>query len=492
MLNIKALFHKHNRVNKDTVLPIIFSGLSAVISIATTFLIAKPIGTEKYGNVQYYVGIINTLGLIMTYGFATFLSKESQFQSGKKAFFSKCFLWMCCLAAATLPVFLLVGTFALSGLHQNFWLVVCLFVCGFLLATCSLIGPFLIGIHKASLGVLFETFLPRLLLFVASVAFVGFSAYDAFVNNYIYIYIVAFGAITIPFLFVCLRKPLSLKISKTQIASISVYFVLNASATIQSNLSKIILGEASSSFDTVGIFSLCLQIVTMGTLFSSVISSISRPDFALLGGGKDRDALFAYFRKITRINCYISIPFLMAFIIEAKNVLLLFGTDYAAYPLMMVLLGIGYLAFNLVGPLGTMLVMSGHEKIELINSISTILVFFVLGISLAKITVYALPIAIMVSDILSSIAKYVETLIIYKKNPYNWELLIHVILILCISGIVFYSLTFITSGTYFLLANVVFGIVLICGFLFITPFKDDKYFFFRKKSDKPSPDQNSK
>jgi O-antigen/teichoic acid export membrane protein len=92
MLNIKALFHKHNRVNKDTVLPIIFSGLSAVISIATTFLIAKPIGTEKYGNVQYYVGIINTLGLIMTYGFATFLSKESQFQSGKKAFFSKFFL----------------------------------------------------------------------------------------------------------------------------------------------------------------------------------------------------------------------------------------------------------------------------------------------------------------------------------------------------------------------------------------------------------------
>jgi len=468
----------HKRINKESFFSILFSGLAAVISIATTFFIAKPLGTEQYGKIQYWLGIINTLSLFLVFGFPTFFAKNAQFAKDKKAFFSQFFYCIDILSAAILPFFFLICFFGLSGLEKNVLLIFILFFCSFWTAIGAIIGPFLIGDGKPGLGIFLESFLPRFLLFIPSAILAAFSLGRELTNLYLYIFLASYSVSYIPFLCLTIRKT-KIVFQKEKALPLIVFFILNFSSNIQSNLSKIILGEISKTYDVVGVFSLSLQIITMGTLFSGVITSVSRPTFSRLSQEKDLNGLFNFFQKILRINCYIAIPFLMAFVIEAKQVLQLFGTDYAAYPLMMVLLGIAYLLNNISGPVGTMLVMSGHEKLELVNSITSMTIFFVLGIILAHVNVYGLPIAILASSFIAFIQKNIEIRQIFHKNPYTFPLVSHIVLLLAFSGICFYDLTFITSGSYWLIANIVVGLGLIVLFFVSSPQKD--YRFFQKE-----------
>lgn len=475
------IWEKIKKNNNSALFAIIFSAISAAISIATTFLVAKPIGSSKYGNVQYYIGIISTFSTIITFGFASFLVKNSQFEQQPKQLFTKCLILMTAFSVVLFPAFFLICYFFLSEINKDWLLILQLFACSYFTALCSIVGPYLIGLKKSALGILLETLLPRLLLFSASLVFVFLNAFDEFVVYYPLIYLCSFATVSLSFLPFVLKKPSKLQLSKKNFAALSIFFILNFSSTIQSNLSKIILGEASSSFDNVGIFSLCLQIVTMGTLFSGVITSIARPEFSNLAQKGDVSELFSYFRKVMRINCYIAVPFLIAFAVESKNILVLFGTDYAKYPLMMVLLALGFLASNISGPIGTMLVMAGHEKLELINALINMAVYFALGFGLAKQTIYGLPIAIIASNLVVSIVKYFECFYIYKKNPYSIELVLQISLMVAVSTIVFYDLSFVSSRSYWIILNILIGSSMILCNLFLSPHKDDRSFFFANK-----------
>jgi O-antigen/teichoic acid export membrane protein len=270
-----------------------------------------------------------------------------------------------------------------------------------------------------------------------------------------------------------------LKTTRPLVLDLSVFFVLDLSATIQSYLSRVLMNESSGNYSAVGIFSLSLQIIQIGSLFSGIITNISRPQFAKLAGSKDE--LLAFFNQITRINCYIAIPFLMAFIVQAPNVLSLFGQSYTEYPYMLIFLGIAYLVLNISGPIGTMLIMCGHEKMELLNTGASLLIYFILGFSLSHVTIYGLTIAILGMNIVSALTKIIEACKIFKRSPYSFKDILFIALLICLSGIIFLNLSFITSTTRWLIANVLVGSLTIVLFFVLTPYKNDKYFFFSKK-----------
>ena len=73
------------------------SALGAIISFATTFLLTHYLGSTEeartilYGKIQYYLGIITVLSMVLKFGFSSFVVKKAQLAEDKKKEFSNVF-----------------------------------------------------------------------------------------------------------------------------------------------------------------------------------------------------------------------------------------------------------------------------------------------------------------------------------------------------------------------------------------------------------------
>ena len=106
--------------------------------------------------------------------------------------------------------------------------------------------------------------------------------------------IVIYGAISLIFIIILVRKT-SFKFSKKEILTILAFFALNATYSLNTALGKVI-GSEFYHVEEVGAFSLSAQLVTLSTLFVSVITSMSKPVFSSLAN--DKEKLILYFQKI--------------------------------------------------------------------------------------------------------------------------------------------------------------------------------------------------
>jgi uncharacterized membrane protein len=125
--------------------------------------------------------------------------------------------------------------------------------------------------------------------------------------------------------------------------------------------------------------------------------------------------------------------------------------------------------------------MAGHEKLEVLNSIIHIVVYFVFGLFLTKITIYGLPLAILFSTVIINVMKVIEIRIVYKINPYNFKIILHLCSMCLIASISFYLISLVNNPVLWILLNCVVGLLLIICYIFFSPYKDDKYFFIVKR-----------
>lgn len=240
-------------------------------------------------------------------------------------------------------------------------------------------------------------------------------------------------------------------------------------------MAKIIGSEYYDSFSGVGAYSLSTQIVTLATLFSGVITSMSKPVFASLSN--DKGKLILYFQKITRIYSYIVIPFCIGFIVQSKTLLSLFGDSYTPFYLILILLSAGTLFSNVTGPNGSMLAMSNHEKLEVINGVLNLAFFLICAFSFVFLESTGLALASLVSIVIVNVIKLVEIRIVFKMNPYPWKLILHLAIIIGVSVIAFFLIDLITNTYVKIILDCIVGMSLIVLAFVINPNKDDKYFF---------------
>lgn len=466
------------KVKWQSLLPIIISTLTAVISILTTFFIAKPLGSEIYGKVQFYVGIIQVVSLVTSIGLPNIFTKKIQYEKDKKAYFTKWFVIVCAWSVIVYPVFFVIAFYLLTSFNQNVLAIALVACCSFATCISMLIGGYLLGDFKQAQSTFFENLLPKIIIFVASTIIIFvFSVKDNFPSFYLYIYLAIYSIISILFLSLLIRKT-HLKFTKAEIYSLLAFFAISATYMLNNNLAKIIGGEYYQDFDLVGGYSLCVQLVAIASLFSNTVTTMSKPTFSSLSN--DTEKLLEYFRKITRINAFIVIPFCIGFIAQSKSILSLFGSDYTPYYGILIILCVGTLFSNLTGPNGNLLAMSGHEKIELINGIINLLTFLIFAFALKNVGINGLAISSLVAISLVNIIKFVETWIIYKKCPYTLKLIVHFSILLLISFSVFLLIDLIPNLYVKLSIDCVAGVGLIFLFNFVNPNKDDKYFFFKK------------
>jgi len=470
--------NKLKSINWQKILPILFSALAAVISLLTAFFIARPLGAEEYGKVQFYIGVIQVLSVVTAFGLPDFLTKNVQFANNKKAFFTKYFLLVCCWSIIVYPIFFSIAYFFLGSFAQNVIVIIVVGLAAFFQCVCSLVGGFFLGSYKQTKAILFEIFIPKTAIFIFSLVLIfALSIRGDFSYYYVYGFLAIYAISSFFFLFSLLRKT-KFKFTKKEIFFVLSFFALSATYSLNTALGKVIGSEYYNSFSGVGAYALSAQIVTLATLFTGVITSMSKPVFSSLAN--DKEKLILYFQKITRINSYIVIPFCLGFIVQSKTLLSLFGDSYTPFYLILILMSLGTLFASITGPNGSMLAMANHEKLEVINGLLNMGIFLICAFSFVFLESTGLALSSLVAVVVVNVIKLIEIRVVYKTNPYSLKLVIHLLIIIAICGGAFYLVDFIPNIYMRIVVDCFVGVTLILLAFIVNPNKEDKFFFSNK------------
>lgn len=468
---------EEKKKQKPAIIPIILSAISAVLSFGFSFLVAKPLGPELYGQIEYYIGIISVTSILLAFGLPNFLNKETQFHSDKKKFFSNAVAIFSIISAIGIPIFLLIGYFLLGGLNKNIPLVFLIYIASICTSLSTLVASFYIGNKEPSKSIIFTTIIPHFVILVVSLVFL-ITKKEELPNYYLYISLLAYLIGVAPCLIKNVRR-CKISMSKKDMSLILSFYAITLTSSIYSELSKILQGEINKNFSTVGILGVSIKIISIVSIFLGVISKITMPEFARYAKEKNYDKMITYYQKVTRVNSYVVIPFLLAIGIQGKKVLGIFGDEYTAHMWIFIFLVASSFINHVTGPTGTMLLMSEHEKYEIFNGVLKLVLYLAIGIPFGLNYVWGLPLAIFIADGLINFVKFFEVYHVTKKHPYTLKMVIQVLVLSAISSGVFFLLNLIDNFYVWIISNIVVGVVLILLFFILSPYKEDKEFVFK-------------
>lgn len=124
----------------------------------------------------------------------------------------------------------------------------------------------------------------------------------------------------------------------------------------------------------VGIYGVTLQITAVSSMFLVVANTVVAPKFSILFKNEEHDSLSQLVRSSTFLMSLIAALFLVLFISFSDLILSLFGKEFVAGKIILIILAIGQFIALSTGPVAALLMMTGHEKFHRNTTIfSTIL-----------------------------------------------------------------------------------------------------------------------
>lgn len=466
--------------NKEFSLSFVLSVLSSAIGVAFSFLAARFLQSELYGEIQYYISIISVLSMLMVFGCDNFLVKNLQFAKKEDNLLSKMHVFVFLLSTLMLPIYFRIGFSLLQRLNQNVSLILTLFFISFLVSLTTLGCSFFQAKNKYEIKVLFSSFIPHLLFLITFLLhFLTHSLYF-FVHYYLVYYAIFYGAFGV-FIFIKLFKFGNLILDKNSLITILFFGLSWVFYNVTSPLTNIIVGEKYRLFGLVGIFSISSQIMTISAIPTSVLSEVSHTVFAKLTKEKRFDDLFEYYKTYCRLSIYMSVPFYAAFIIGASNIFKIFGDSYLGHNLVLILMACSAIVDKVTGPCGSILMMGGKEKENLIASIVRFSVFIGVTFGFINLTVYAALIGLLASSIISNGLKLIFLRRFAKRSYFSFNVLLTFLVVASVCAICFGPLMLITNLYVWLGLNAVVGIILLILPIIISPFKADRNFFKKGK-----------
>lgn len=478
----KRSTYRFLKINKEFSLTFIFSICSSVLGFIFSFLAAKFLEADGYGEVNYYLSISSLLNVFITFGADNFLIKRLQFEDDKKAALARIYFLLLFTSLLTLPVYFLIAYFGLEKLNRNVGLIFIIFFASVIGSFSTILSAYFTGISKNQFRTIFSGIIPHIgMLLFFSIHFFT-NTLDLFIRLYL-IYSMAISlACVIPFVATHCHKT-KIKFSKNEILQLLTFALIWICYNTTNPIANIFIGEKYQEFNVVGIFSLSNQLLTVASLANGIIINISYPVFSRYSKTGDHERLYKYYQTVTRVNMYISVPFYIAFAIEAADLFQFFGQSYSGYTLILVLLSISSMLECVTGPSGSVLLMGGKEKQNLYCSILKFAVYIGLLATLINFTVYAAPISAIVATLLANVLKLYYLWKMEHRNYFNTRIIVPWIVVSGLCSVCFYPISLINNIYLWLVLNCVFGLGLILLFIFFTPFKADRKFLFNGKDE---------
>jgi len=233
------------------------------------------------------------------------------------------------------------------------------------------------------------------------------------------------------------RTPLAVRMQRGPLLRLEPAIISLALVSIGTNLIGIVSGQTDrillgiySDIRQVGIYSIVLTTVAFVPTLLRAVNSIFGPVIAELYAAQDRETLLTLFQTLTKWTFALTFPLVLVIVAFAPAIMRLFGAEFEAGWLPLALMTCGELVNVGTGSVGFMLLMSGNQNLELIDSIInmtvTLLLYFVL---IPRMSILGAGISASMSNILVNLLRLWQVKRRLGITPYNrsyWRLVLPV------------------------------------------------------------------
>jgi O-antigen/teichoic acid export membrane protein len=140
----------------------------------------------------------------------------------------------------------------------------------------------------------------------------------------------------------------------------------------------LVLGSMVSSAETA-VYYVVLRTTPFLTLFLAGLSQISTPMMAELHGQHRDDKLASLLKTVTRWGLSLSLPIFLVMFILADEFMALFGPDFSTGATVLKILAVSQLINVAVGPVGWLLMVTGHTWFNFLNDLISVALSLVLS-----------------------------------------------------------------------------------------------------------------
>ena len=179
-----------------------------------------------------------------------------------------------------------------------------------------------------------------------------------------------------------------------------------------------------TDIETVGLYHPAVRTAGLQQSILIAFSGIFAPMFSKYYAKKDVVGMHHIYKLVTRCIITMMIPVLILILLFSTKIMLLFGADFLQSSNALIILSIGTSIFAIFGISGTVLIVSGYQKINLVNAlIATILNITLNIILIPKYGILGAAWATLSSMMFIAMARIIETRIFLKINPFNIKIL---------------------------------------------------------------------
>lgn len=172
----------------------------------------------------------------------------------------------------------------------------------------------------------------------------------------------------------------------------------------------------------VGIYNAAVRVAMLLAIPLTSVDSIFAPMIAEYHGRGDLVNLRSNFKVATRWIFSVVFPLCLFVILFSVPLLRLFGPEFTGGSTALVILAGGQLVNAATGPVDYMIMMTGHPKLNLANSLSLALVNVVLNLILIPILgIVGAAVAAATSAAVINLLRLAEVHHILRVHPYRWD-----------------------------------------------------------------------
>ncbi|GAW94061.1 flippase [Calderihabitans maritimus] len=188
-------------------------------------------------------------------------------------------------------------------------------------------------------------------------------------------------------------------------------------------IDTLMLGFFKGAFE-VGIYNAAVKTATLSSFILVSFNAIFAPTISELYSKGDMKELGRLFQTVTRWIVVFTWPMFLFILLFSKDIMLLFGKEFGIGSTALTLLALGQLVNSAVGSVGYLLVMTGWQKLMMINTLGICFLNILLNYFLVpRYSIDGAAAATGFSNALFNIVMLIEVAIILRVQPYNVKFL---------------------------------------------------------------------
>ena len=193
----------------------------------------------------------------------------------------------------------------------------------------------------------------------------------------------------------------------------------NLIRTVHRWIDLLLLGYIATSVD-VGYYGAALRVGAFSVAILMAFNNVFSPIISDLYNRKQPEELHSLLKVVTRWIFILSYPVFLVLILFAKPIMGLFGTNFKVAGGVLVILAMGQFINAFTGPVGQMVLMSGHSKVVFMNTA----VALAINVGLCFLLIpehgfYGAAIANFVSLSTINLIRVIEVWVYLRMNAYD-------------------------------------------------------------------------